>query len=297
MTNPFFSIIIPSFNRAHIIRRAIDSILKQIFDDFEIIIVDDGSTDDTRIAIEKLSCEKIKYTYQENAGVCAARNNGVTLAKGEYLIFLDSDDWLSENYLNYYNEILTKKSYSLVLGTITYFNVSGNKIKDIYPVSLGTHYSHGLTGSFAIKRQVFNDMGGYDINLAYGENSDFFLRIQLDDKISMKDIHVCNGSGVCIIKEDLTDRRKRYNIKKYYSINYFLTKHEGFFRNSKKDFINFKRVLAFSALYNNLNKEALSALKSIITRYPFSFRTYFQYLFFSIPQLAKRYYYERRRSG
>ena len=95
LMNPYFSIIIPAFNRAHLISKAIDSVIAQTFEDWELIIVDDGSTDNTKDLIcnyqEKDS--RINYIFQKNAERSAARNNGIANAKGEYICFLDSDDY------------------------------------------------------------------------------------------------------------------------------------------------------------------------------------------------------------
>jgi glycosyltransferase involved in cell wall biosynthesis len=85
------SVIIPTFNRAAIVRRAIDSALSQTYGNVEVIVVDDGSTDDTRQVVA--SCgERVRYFYQQNAGVSAARNTGLRNVRGEFVAFLDSDD-------------------------------------------------------------------------------------------------------------------------------------------------------------------------------------------------------------
>lgn len=91
------SAVIPTYNREQIIARAIDSVLSQEFPVSEIIVVDDGSQDDTRKIIESYG-EKVRYVYQENAGVAVARNRGVREAKHEWIAFLDSDDsWLPDH--------------------------------------------------------------------------------------------------------------------------------------------------------------------------------------------------------
>ena len=86
MNLPFFSIIIPTYNRAHILKRAIDSIFSQSFIEYEIVIVDDGSTDNTQEVIAAIKSDNLKYVLQPNKGVCAARNAGVAIANGSYLI-------------------------------------------------------------------------------------------------------------------------------------------------------------------------------------------------------------------
>src|SRR5581483_12146947 len=87
---PEVSVIIPTYNRRDFVREAIASVLAQAYQDFEVIIVDDGSQDDTHAVIQEFP--GVRYIYQENRGVSAARNRGVTVSQGEFLAFLDSDD-------------------------------------------------------------------------------------------------------------------------------------------------------------------------------------------------------------
>jgi len=96
---PAISIIIPTFNRSHVLGKAIESIMAQTFQDWELLIVDDGSTDDTRslVADYQTRCPAIRYLWQENRKQAVARNHGIRVARGRYLAFLDSDDeWMPE---------------------------------------------------------------------------------------------------------------------------------------------------------------------------------------------------------
>lgn len=91
---PKVSIIIPTYNRASFISESIISVLNQSFDDLEIIIIDDGSIDNTSEIINKFSDKRIKYFYQSNRGIGAARNEGIRKAQGEYIAFQDSGRYL-----------------------------------------------------------------------------------------------------------------------------------------------------------------------------------------------------------
>lgn len=86
------SVIIPVYNREKVVVDAINSVLNQTYTDLELIVVDDGSTDNTREVLSRISDKRLKYVYQENAGACVARNHGIKLAKGSYIAFHDSDD-------------------------------------------------------------------------------------------------------------------------------------------------------------------------------------------------------------
>jgi glycosyltransferase involved in cell wall biosynthesis len=94
------SIIIPTYNRSPLVIEAIASVLDQTVRDIEVIVVDDGSTDDTRAAVEAVKDARLKYFYKSNGGVSSARNMGLAKAGGEYICFLDSDDLWPENFLS-----------------------------------------------------------------------------------------------------------------------------------------------------------------------------------------------------
>ena len=89
---PFFSVVIPVYNRAHILGRALESVLAQSFGDFEVVVVDDGSTDNPSTVVDSLWDDRIRYLRQDNRGGGAARNLGIDAAHGRFVAFLDSDD-------------------------------------------------------------------------------------------------------------------------------------------------------------------------------------------------------------
>lgn len=103
-----FSFIIPTYNRATFLPKAIESVRAQTFADWELIIVDDGSTDNTREVVSQYNDERITYIYQQNSERSAARNNGIAHAKGDYVCFLDSDNMMLPNRLQLLSETITK---------------------------------------------------------------------------------------------------------------------------------------------------------------------------------------------
>lgn len=103
---PFFSIVLPTYNRAKFLPGAIKSVLDQEFTDWELLIVDDGSTDDTKAVVHNIKDTRIKYIYQNNAERSAARNLGIEQSVGKFITFLDSDDqYASDHLVTIYNEI------------------------------------------------------------------------------------------------------------------------------------------------------------------------------------------------
>ena len=99
--NPFFSIIIPTYNRCLMVKKSIESIQNQTYKNWECIVVNDGSTDNTQVEVEKISIEdsRVKLINQINSERAISRNNGAKIAKGEYFIFLDSDDYFENTHL------------------------------------------------------------------------------------------------------------------------------------------------------------------------------------------------------
>lgn len=167
--NPFFSVIVPSFNRAFIIERCINSILAQEFINFEIIIVDDGSTDNTKVVIDQYEDSRIHYFFQDNKGVSVARNQGSKLAKGDYLVFLDSDD--------YVNDIWLKDFFTVLQNNLTDVVLCRSKITEDFK----NDSSSFLAGTFAINKKVFFAIGMYDEKLKFGENTELNWRINFNN--------------------------------------------------------------------------------------------------------------------
>ncbi|MBL7850013.1 MAG: glycosyltransferase family 2 protein [Cyclobacteriaceae bacterium] len=110
MPDPFFTVVIPTYNRAHSIRVALDSVLAQTFTDFEVVVVDDGSKDDTASVVREMTDPRIRYYYKDNGERAAARNYGVAQANGRYVNFLDSDDEFYPNHLQAAFDFLSGKS-------------------------------------------------------------------------------------------------------------------------------------------------------------------------------------------
>jgi glycosyltransferase involved in cell wall biosynthesis len=124
------SVIIPTYNRSNIVTRAIHSVLSQTLKDLEVIVVDDGSTDDTRQVLEAIDDSRVNYFYKHNSGPAGARNMGIDHAHGDYIAFLDSDDYWPNNYLEVMIEKLERfPEYGAVYSPITMVFQDGNQIQ------------------------------------------------------------------------------------------------------------------------------------------------------------------------
>ena len=123
---PIISVIIPTYNRAHLVTKAVDSVLSQTYKEHEIIVVDDGSSDNTRKVLEPYM-DKIRYIYQKNAGVSAARNTGIKAASGPWIAFLDSDDsWLPEK-LSYQMDCINRTKTKVCFTNVEIYEERANK--------------------------------------------------------------------------------------------------------------------------------------------------------------------------
>jgi glycosyltransferase involved in cell wall biosynthesis len=178
------SVIIPTFNRAKTLKEAIDSVFSQRYDDFELIVVDDGSTDETRETIASY-LPRLKYLYQEQSGVSAARNRGVMHARGDCFAFLDSDDlwlpdklWLQMKFMEDHPEALICYTEEIWIRR----GVRVNPMKKHRKYS-GMIFEHCLPlcivspSSVLIARSLIEEVGGFDEEFEVCEDYDLWLRI------------------------------------------------------------------------------------------------------------------------
>jgi glycosyltransferase involved in cell wall biosynthesis len=193
-----FSVIIPLYNKAEHIAKAIRSVLDQTFGDLELIIVNDGSTDQSLKVVKQFDDARICVINQENAGVSAARNNGVLAANNEYVAFLDADDWWSRDYLHKMHRLI--RSYpDAGLWSSKYYKVKREKEIEAN-VGLETGFTAGYinyfkaysktmwmpitSSSFIINKGVFLNLNGYSVNLKIGEDFELWVRIATRFKIA-----------------------------------------------------------------------------------------------------------------
>lgn len=185
------SVIITTYNRLNFIKYAIESVLTQTFNNYELIIVDDGSTDDTKNYILKKYSDKIKYIYQTNGGISKARNTGIKNSTGEYIAFLDVDDRWKKNKLEIqYNHIKNNNETALnYTDEIWIRNNEHLNQKKTHQKYSGYIFDKCLKlciispSSALIRRKVFNEIGLFDENMEVCEDYDLWLRITLNYKV------------------------------------------------------------------------------------------------------------------
>lgn len=185
---PTVSVIIPTYNRAHLVDRAIQSVLNQTYQDFELIVVDDGSTDSTEEVVRSIKDPRIRYTrHNQNRGGSAARNSGIKMARGKYIAFQDSDDeWLPEK-LDKQMRVFENAPAEVGVVYTGFWRIEGEK-KTYIPSDKITRKEgniHGqlLKGNFVttqatvVKRECFKKAGMFDEHLPRLQDWELFIRI------------------------------------------------------------------------------------------------------------------------
>ena len=188
---PETSIVIPTYNRADVVSRAIESALNQTYEDFEVIVVDDGSTDDTSEVIDQYQDDRLRYIrYDENQGANHARDIGVDHADGRYISFLDSDDELKEDYLRIVIDRLKETSEDCVGAFTAYERVKDGEVVDrrraIDGYLTGVENRGKVAGGFStdtFEQRVFDLVGSLDESLESRQDLDFYIRILKDYKL------------------------------------------------------------------------------------------------------------------
>jgi len=203
-----FSVIIPLYNKAAYIERAIQSVLSQTFQEFELIVVDDGSTDNPFVQLSVISQQlsvdapeiykKVRVIQQQNQGVSTARNNGVKLAKYDYIAFLDADDSWEPTYLEEMNGLIATYPNAGIYGS-GYFIVKNGK-KRIAPIGVEKNFDRGLinycqvysktlcmplwTGATIIRKSIFDLENGFNPRLKLGEDFDLWIRVAIKHTVA-----------------------------------------------------------------------------------------------------------------
>ncbi|GAA4321053.1 glycosyltransferase [Pontixanthobacter gangjinensis] len=260
----FISIITPTYNRGHLIHRAIKSVLNQSYENFEYLIVDDASTDNTQEVVNAFDDNRIRYIrYEENGGNAVARNVGVQNAKGDYIAFLDSDDEFLENFLSKALKQLENEPEASFLwsGTRT-IKIDGSYNDRIWVPQTRKHPNQflyelhvGIGRGFLIKKECFKDLK-FDERLRTAVDTDFLIRLRQNFTFTilqeiMLNIHTQPGS----VRANFSEKKKSYAT--------IISKHKNIIDNDRKLSKKWYYKLFWLSLYDNdfsLAREAYSKI-------------------------------------
>lgn len=281
---PLYSIIIPVFNRASTVSTTIESVLNQAYKDFEIILVDDGSSDDLEKNISNYITDKaLIFHAQPNSGVSAARNKGASLSKGEYLIFLDSDDHVSQNWLSDFDKIIKLQNPDIIYCGINRIkeNILVEYTNPQDPYKDGKSFGNVIPGSFCIKSSFFTKIGCYDANLAYGENTELSFRIKIENpSVDFMD----TPNLLYTLHENSHSKNER---NKMNGLIYTINKHPQLFNDNKEMKRRFLSIAGVAAVHCNEFKIARDLFFKAWKIKFLSLNDFLRFIFSCFPMLGK----------
>jgi glycosyltransferase involved in cell wall biosynthesis len=255
---PFFSVVIALYNKENYIEATLNSVLNQTFKDFEVIVVNDGSTDNSLKIVENLSNDKITIYNNKNNGLSFSRNYGINKAKANFIAFLDADDLWFEDFLQtIYNLIVVNKEHSVFTTSTKTLKPKNNNfvalksfhnkyVKFISNYKDLTKYIINFS-AIVIHKKVFNDSGYFDNEVNYAEDEDFLIRCFTNYNIiyyTEPKAYYRIGYSSQLTSPNPDFKRKIANFE-----NYLTFKNEKTLR-PYLDFIHFKLVLLYKMEWN-----------------------------------------------
>lgn len=192
---PLFSVILPTWNRESSIAVAIESVLQQSCDDLELLIIDDGSNDNTQQQVEGYNDSRLNYITQTHQGVSVARNNGIEKAQGRYTCFLDSDDYWHREKLDTQHKFLTNNPQYKLVQTQEIWLRDGVRVNSgkVHRKQSGDIFQQSLErccitpSSVAIEAELLRSFEGFDTQLLACEDYELWLRITSQHKVGLID--------------------------------------------------------------------------------------------------------------
>lgn len=282
---PHFSIIIPLYNKENFIENTLKSVLNQIFTDYEVIIINDGSTDLSEEKIFKFNDSRIHYYYQKNNGASAARNYGIEKAKSDYIAFIDADDYWYPNFLEEMFKNITSNPELKVFSAAIEIETAKKILQADYSIKKTGEYeivnyftaSNKRTvlcsSSSVFHKSVFKEIGTFDTRLKSGEDTDLWIRIGLVYPIlfSWKVLarYVYDGQSLSKNHHTTIDSVNYSNYQLLETTNPDLKKFLDLNRFSlaiKSKLINNKQC--FDKLYNQIDLKKLPLKKRLLLRLP-----------------------------
>jgi glycosyltransferase involved in cell wall biosynthesis len=189
MGTPEVSIVLPTYNRLPLLRKAVASVIGQTFSDWELIVVVDGSTDDTREYLEAIEDPRVRPIWLENRGVTSARNAGLRLARGEWVAFHDSDDlWLPEKLEWQLRRVAAQPTCRWSYTRYSFIDTNGTPLPErsnLLPLPVSGHILEPLlrfevstaVPTMLVQRSLIEEIGGFDATMLFLSDYDFILRL------------------------------------------------------------------------------------------------------------------------
>ena len=278
---PKVSVIIPTYNRSEYLRKSIESVLKQTYQDYELLIIDDCSTDNTPDVVKEFSDSRVLYFKNlSNEGIAAVRNRGINNSKGEYIAFLDDDDeWIAVDKLEKQISLIESCSQDVGMIYTGYSNIdtnSGKKLKEATPKSRGNVLNEYLikrfftTSTLLIRKSCFDNVGPFDESISFGEDYDMYARILKLYKVDY-------------IKEQMVNYRvhpKKLSTD-YMAVNhglrYIINKNIDLLEPNKQAHADLIFHLGVSYCYLGNTRKGTQTLLRAIYLYPYNLKYYYNF--------------------
>jgi glycosyltransferase involved in cell wall biosynthesis len=281
-----FSVIIPTRDRAPVLFRAIDSVLAQTFPDFEVIVVDDGSRDDTPLLAGVRSDPRVRYLRQEPQGVAVARNAGSSHAQGRYLVFLDSDDEADTRWLAGFADSIGGADPAVVCcGVIGHGGPDRIEIPRNLGPAFGDQHGLFLAGSFAVRRDLFWLVGGY-APIPYSENTELGLRLASTCASAGWPIR-CVEEVLVIVHEDPIETYEK-NMARLEGTRYVLAHHTEKLARNPVELANYRAVAGVCAARLGRLGDARRWFAQASSSNPWRARNHARLLVSLLPPVARR---------
>lgn len=248
---PFFSVIIPLYNKEKYIQNTLNCVFNQSFSNFEVIVVNDGSTDRSLVVLEEFSDDRLKIIHQQNQGVSVARNTGMENAKADYICFLDADDVWKPNHLRAFHDTIAEfpeakmycGRYVTQISKNTFIKNNFIDIDESYEGYINDFFKSSLinrlaTGSsVCINKEVYHEIGDFSSSISSGEDTDYWTRVALKFKTA---ITKHNTLVYNLLKENKSLSKTHINYKNIPNFNQFLN--EERINKSLKRFLDLYRI-------------------------------------------------------
>ncbi|MEM0542794.1 glycosyltransferase [Flavobacterium sp. j3] len=282
---PTFSIVIPVFNKEKFVAKTVESVLNQTFSDYEIIVINDGSTDASENIIQQFNDNRIRYFSKKNEGVAVARNFGIEKSSADFICFLDADDYWFPRFLETMNQYIQKLPEQKVFACAIEIETKKKSFAATYSIDKKSDYEIVnffeasqkecvlWTSSVAIHKSVFEKVGYFDTKIKHGEDTELWIRIGLEYPI----VFINKVLARYVFDVDSISRKWNYFFEAYTFDKYALQEKNNPKLKQYLDLNRFSAVIkchlngdwkTANAIYTQIDLKNLSKKKRIFLQLP-----------------------------
>jgi glycosyltransferase involved in cell wall biosynthesis len=287
---PCFTVVLNTYNRAEVLPRAMDSVLAQSFGDVELVVVDDGSIDDTASVVGAYTDPRVRYVRRKNGGLAAARNTGLAAASGEYVAFMDDDDQVVDGWLRAFAGVVGEGVGAVSCGT-KLTSPDGNAVA-LIPQPMGPAFDDQtglyLPGTFVVRHSVLEEIGGYYEAIRCSEQTELALRAVPECLRQGLSVESVDQALVITNRETEVNRPLRRADFLHDGALLVLERHRDRMRRDAELYANFTAIAAVQGARMGRFGEARSLLVDAITARPLEWRHYGRLAMALVPPVGRR---------